>query len=508
MADGTGETPSRPGSGRPPTYVPSYDAPTGPLPRMSLDQALAGTQAATSRPDADRDVPAYGSPAEADSETTMQIDAVRIWAADSVRVLPGADTDPDAEDDADDPGTGTDPGTELDLVAEADDDDTADPSDTVDVTDAVRAASAARAAGAADTADTDTTGDVRRQPGAFPPTGAALGVAGVPGVVGVPRLPADQAPLPPDGPTVPAGFLRRRPYAPAGDDDTGRGVRESAVPRVRQSDAMPPWPEPVDEAPPTPAVVPRRPDGPLSAAILRAGDVPIKVVYGIGAALVTAVIVVLIFVLFAGDRPDDPVRVDPARGGGPGATTPVKPKPTPIVVPPVPAARPMTVFDGTGTPVASYVQDQKTGISYPQYAGPWAKATRPGFAAAQKVGSSARPQTLIGSAPLPGALNKQPRVYSDFRALAARAAKWSLRHQPQTAKFNWTVSQRTRYGVGWMLGYKLTYRVDGKKHTSQSYVMVVATGRAKPAMLFATVPDTRPALYRDLNMLFWAVRPI
>lgn len=115
---------------------------------------------------------------------------------------------------------------------------------------------------------------------------------------------------------------------------------------------------------------------------------------------------------------------------------------------------------------------------------------------------------LIGSAPLPGTLGEQPQVYSDFRKLAGRAAKWTLRHQPKDAKFSWTTSQRTRNGVGWMLGYKLTYRVDGKKHTSQTYVMVVATGRAKPAMLFATVPDTQPALYRDLNMLFWSARPI
>jgi hypothetical protein len=467
---------------------------------MSLDQALAGTHAATSRTDNGRDGQAYGGPAEADAETA-QIDAVRVWAVDSVRVLPGA-------------GTGPQTSPEIGTGHEADQDDTttdtttdaADTTNTADATETKDAPEADDRSRAVYIADSDTTANVRRPAGSFPrPPGAPERTS----VSQVSVPPA--ASVPPDGPTVPGGFLRRRPYASAGGDGAVHQapVREE-VPRAREAGPVPEWPEPVGEAPPVRPVAPRRHDGPLAAAILRAGDVPIKVVYGIGAALATALIVILIFVLFSGDRPDDPVRVGPVRGGGgePGATTPAKPTPTPIAVPPVPDARPMTVFDGPGSPIASYVQDQKAGLSYPQYAGPWAKTTRAPFSAAQRAGSSAKPQTLIVSAPLPGNLGKAPVVYSDFRALAGRAAKWTLRHQPADARFSWTVSQRTRYGVGWMLGYKLTYRLDGKKHTSQSYVMVVATGREKPAMLFATVPDTRAALYRDLNMLFWTARPI
>ncbi|MEO3812963.1 hypothetical protein ABGB17_28510 [Sphaerisporangium sp. B11E5] len=450
---------------------------------MNLDEALAGTPAATSR-------------AEADAETA-QIDAVRIWAADSVRVLPGADPDDDTGErptravgtgDAPDTGDTVDVGKELKARIGG----SGDAADVINALKAARGAAPAETAGdaaggaGAETADSDTTANVRRPAGAFPSQGAP-----------------DRAPVPADDATAPAGFLRRRPYASPG----AVPPRES-ITRVRAGE-MPGWPEPMGDAPPARPAGPPRRSGPLAAAIQKVGDVPIRVVYGVCAAVVTGVIVVIIFALFSGDRPEDPMRVSPAQGGGvpsPGASA--KPSPSPIAVPPVPAAKAMTVFDGPGTPIASYVLDRKAGLSYAQYAGPWARTTRAPFSAAQKVGSAARPQTLIASAPLPGSLGEQPQVYSDFRALAGRAAKWTLRHQPAGATFTWTASQRARYGVGWMLGYKLTYRVNGKKHTSQTYVMVIATGRAKPAMLFATVPDTRAALYRDLNMLFWTVRPI
>ncbi|WP_248963541.1 hypothetical protein [Sphaerisporangium perillae] len=252
-----------------------------------------------------------------------------------------------------------------------------------------------------------------------------------------------------------------------------------------------------------------RKPGWLSAAILRVGDIPIRAVYGIGAAIATMIIVVLIFILFSGDKPGDPVRVDPARAGGaaPPGVRP-KPTPTPIAVPPVPSAKAMTLFTGTGTPIASYVLDRTAGISYPQYGTPWAKTIKAPFSAAQKAGSARQSQALIASGPVPVAVAKQPTTYDGFRKLAAKAAKWSLRYQPAGSKFTWTVSQQPRYNLGWVLGYKVTYVQGGKRHSSQAYVIVVSTAKKKPAMLFATVPDTRQALYHDLNMLFWTARAI
>ncbi|MFC4531655.1 hypothetical protein [Sphaerisporangium dianthi] len=248
--------------------------------------------------------------------------------------------------------------------------------------------------------------------------------------------------------------------------------------------------------------------GALGAAVLRVGDIPIKAVYGIGALIATVAIVILIFALFSEDKPGDPVRVDPAQAGGPAVpSAPAKPTPPPIAVPPAPAAKAMTVFPGTGTPIAAYVLDRAAGITYVQYGAPWAKTSKPPFSAAQKVGSAKRPQALIASGPVPLAVPKAPTTYDGYRKLAVKAAKWTLRYQPAGSKFTWTVSQRARYNLGWVLGYKVGYVQGGKKHSSQAYVFVVsAPAKKKPAMLFATVTDAREALYHDLNMLFWTAR--
>ncbi|WP_285702276.1 hypothetical protein [Microtetraspora sp. NBRC 16547] len=72
----------------------------------------------------------------------------------------------------------------------------------------------------------------------------------------------------------------------------------------------------------------------------------------------------------------------------------------------------------------------------------------------------------------------------------------------------WTASQPLRRGAGWLLGYRVTYPLDGRQHASEAIVAVVGTARKKPALLFARIPDTRAELYRDLNMLFWTLRPI
>ncbi|MFB9251690.1 hypothetical protein ACFFWE_25895 [Sphaerisporangium melleum] len=292
--------------------------------------------------------------------------------------------------------------------------------------------------------------------------------------------------------------------------DSGGGVSQEVTAYVRRLPG--PFPDESETASPAPPLPdpPARPanerSGPLGAVLRRVGDIPIRAVYGVGALIVTVVIVILIFTLFAEDRPAEPVRVDQAQGAS-GA--PVRPVPSPIAVPKVPAAKPMTVFRGAGTTVAAYVVDRTAGISYAQYAAPWAKTARQPFSAAQKVGPAGRPQALIASGPVPVAVGKAPVTYGGYRTLAAKAVRWTLRYQPAGSKFAWTVSQRARYNLGWVLGYKVSYLQGGKRHTSQAYVMVIAAPSAKkPAMLFANVTDARPALYHDLNMLFWTARAL
>lgn len=337
--------------------------------------------------------------------------------------------------------------------------------------------------------DPDATVNVRRPVGPF--LRPDRSVAGSPGT---------WSPTP-----GPAG-LRPPPGAPGGSNPGDHGP---AAPGVSGLPGGPGAPGTWSPSPPASSAAPRRNRQPrwLSAAILRVGDIPIRAVYGIGAAIVTGIIVVLIFMLFGGEKTGDPVRVDAQAGGTAASSAAPTPAPPPIAVPPVPAARAMTVFDGPGTPIAAYVVDQKARLSYAQYGAPWAKTTRAPFSKAQKAGPGRQPQAFIGSGPVPVAVPASLATYADYRKLAAKAAKWSLRYQPTGSKFAWTVSQQARYNLGWLLGYKVTYVRDGRKHSSQAYVMVVSTSVAKkPAFLFANVPDTRKPLLRDLNMLFWTAR--
>ncbi len=297
----------------------------------------------------------------------------------------------------------------------------------------------------------------------------------------------------------------------SGDGDATASVRKPAGPFLRPpgpaASSGPYTPRPPGHLPATPMFDrPRRRRAPLwlSRAMLVLGDIPIRVVYGVGAFVVTAVVVVLIFMLFSGDKPAEPVGAGPTRAAAPvrrPSSSP--PAPAPVAVPAIPAAKAMTTFTGSGSPIASYVVDRTAGISYAQYGAPWAKTSRDPFSAAQKAGPA-----RIGSGPVPVAVPEHPATYADYRALAAKVAKWSLRYQPAGSAFTWTVSQRARYNLGWLAGYKVSYLVDGKKRSSQVYVMVIGTSKKAPAMLVASVPDTRKSLYRDLNMLYWTARAI
>ncbi|MFD0890297.1 hypothetical protein ACFQ08_37625, partial [Streptosporangium algeriense] len=86
--------------------------------------------------------------------------------------------------------------------------------------------------------------------------------------------------------------------------------------KARPAPSLVPGPPPAPFAPPP---KPRRREGLLA----RIGDIPIRFVYSVGAALVTALAVFLVFVLFSGDRPD---RVSQS-GNGAGAAGSPSPSP-------------------------------------------------------------------------------------------------------------------------------------------------------------------------------------
>jgi hypothetical protein len=240
----------------------------------------------------------------------------------------------------------------------------------------------------------------------------------------------------------------------------------------------------------------------------RAGDIPLRAVYTVGALIATVVAVVLVFMLFSDDKPGTPVPVTQAKAT-PNPAPAVKPTPKPpLKLPKVPDSKFFPVLPGIASVISSYVVDQTAGISYATLGTPWVKGSAAPFTIGQKAGSARLPRALIVSGPLPGAVPASLTTYTQYRSLAVKAARWTLRYHPPATRLTWTASQPLRSGFGWLVGYKVSYVVGGKTHSSQAIVALVSAGKKKPAMLFATVPDTRKTLYRDLNTLFWTVRRV
>lgn len=264
-------------------------------------------------------------------------------------------------------------------------------------------------------------------------------------------------------------------------------------------------------APFSPRVIPRggkRKEG----LLMRIGDIPIRVVYSFGAALLTALAVFLIFVLFSGDQPADPPRVrQKGADGGASPASPASPSaPPPIALPGLPVPTAMRALPGTPSPVLGAVTDAKAAITYARLGKPWVVASIPSFTAGQRVGTGRLPGTLIASGLLPGDTPRADlKTDARFRSAAVGAVRWTLRHHyPAGSKVTWTASQRPATGKGWTLGYRVTYVVKGRRHTSQAALTLLDIGRRRPAMLFVTVPDTNKRLWADIAPLTAGARPL
>ncbi|MBN6052579.1 hypothetical protein JYK22_11615, partial [Nonomuraea sp. RK-328] len=262
------------------------------------------------------------------------------------------------------------------------------------------------------------------------------------------------------------------------------------------------------------------PAPPRSGLVSRIGDIPIRVVYLLGAIIATVAAVLLIFTLFSGDvpkeqRPQGGSIPPPPAAAEPTAAAPsasAAPSSGAVALPSVPAAKEYAVLPGTASVVIGLVDDQQAGLSYPRLGSPWKTAKAEPFTVAQRAGKAVAqgtPGALIGSAPLPGAAPATPpSKESDYRKLAARAAKWALGAQyPAGATLSWTGSERAALGKGWTLAFKVTYEVDGARQEAQGLVSVVDAGRAKPAMLFASIPESGKSRWRDLNTLADRIAP-
>lgn len=243
------------------------------------------------------------------------------------------------------------------------------------------------------------------------------------------------------------------------------------------------------------------------------GRVSLKSLYLIGVSITTVAALVLTFTIFSGDGAgEDPAQHDVAGlATVPDAATPAV---SALALPPVPAKKALAGLSGTASVVAGIVYDTKNGISYPRLGAPWRTAKHKPFTRAQRAGKAADPTSapvaVIGSALVPGAApTPKPSKDADYRRLAVRAATWTLSRQyPAGARLTWTASQRNPVGTGWTLGYRVTYTVAGQAQVSQALVSVVEVGKAKPAMLFASIPQSGRKRWRDLNTLAAQIRPI
>lgn len=241
--------------------------------------------------------------------------------------------------------------------------------------------------------------------------------------------------------------------------------------------------------------------------LMRIGDIPIRVVYSFGAALVTALAVFLIFVLFSGDQPAAPARTDQA---GAGATAQPSPSASPITLPSLPAPTALRVLPGARSPVLGAMTDSRAAITYAKLGRPWAVSEIPSFSVGQRVGTERLPSTMIVSGLLPGDTPRADlKTDAQFRTAATGAVKWAIRnHYPAGGKVVWTASQKPVIGKGWTLGYRVTYVLKGRKRTSQAALTLLDIGRRRPAMLLVTVPDTRKQLWADIAPLVASARPL
>ncbi|MBG0813258.1 hypothetical protein [Planomonospora sp. ID82291] len=327
----------------------------------------------------------------------------------------------------------------------------------------------------------------------------------------VPDSAGPDGPAGPDGAAGSAGPDGRDGAAGVAGDAPGGGASVGTpvgTPVGAPGEAARPFRLGAPPAPPAGRDLPR-------GVAARIADIPVRLVYSAGAAVVTVLAIFSVFALFSGDEPADPVPLRrPVPGAAPtAASAPPSASPTAAVpprLPKPPRSRPLPALPGRPSPVVGAVVDRESGITYVRLGGPWTDGPVPRFAAGQRVGGARLPCTTVGSLPLPGrAPWTGPRTDAGFRAAAVGAVRWALRTcYPPGARVVWTASQRPAAGRGWVLGYRVDYRIGGVRRGSQAVLAVLETRRAEPAVFLATVPDGRRRLWADLAPLVASVRAL
>ena len=165
----------------------------------------------------------------------------------------------------------------------------------------------------------------------------------------------------------------------------------------------------------------------------------------------------------------------------------------------LPADRKLADFPGKGGPTKGKVKDERSGVTFARFVKGWKLVKSSPFATrlALPGGKGAVTRGLLASCPVP------ITVQDNLKDTAFLAARWSLKYHPAGATIAWTASQSIKVGKrdGWLLGYRVAYKVHGKRHTSTAAVALVDVLTAKPALVLITVPDTQKKHRSDINSL-------
>ncbi|MEV6981248.1 hypothetical protein AB0M95_08300 [Sphaerisporangium sp. NPDC051017] len=173
-------------------------------------------------------------------------------------------------------------------------------------------------------------------------------------------------------------------------------------------------------------------------------------------------------------------------------------------LPALPSNRKLADFPGRGAPVKGRVKDKRSGITFARFTKGWKLAKSSPFATRRTLAHAkgAGHRALLASCPVPIA------VQDTLKDTAFLAARWTLNYHPAGSTVSWTASQPIKAGKrdGWLLGYRVQYKVGGKKHVSTAAVALVDVPGSKPALVFVSIPDAQKKRWADINTVVSSLR--
>ncbi|WP_344939300.1 hypothetical protein [Sphaerisporangium flaviroseum] len=175
-------------------------------------------------------------------------------------------------------------------------------------------------------------------------------------------------------------------------------------------------------------------------------------------------------------------------------------------VPKLPPNRKLADFRGDSTPTKGRVRDKRSGVTFPRFVKAWKLVRSSPFATRRMLAATkgAGHRAILASCPVPIAVQEK------LKDTAFLAARWTLNYHPVGSEINWTASRPIKVGKrdGWLLGYRVHYKVDGKKRMSAAAVALVEVPSSKPGLVFITIPDAQKKRWADINTIMSHLHPL